>query len=361
MTIKPKKMNLPEIGERELDLLKRLTEASGVSGNEDAVRKIVLEEIKDLVDEVTVDGMGNVLAVKKGKATDAIKVMIAAHMDEVGLMIVNDDKDGIFSFDVVGGIDPQQLPGKPVWVGKDRIPGMIGAKPIHLTSASERQNPISIDSLKVDVSPANAGKVAAGNWAVFASELKDIGDTLLGKAFDDRVGVATIIQLLKYAPDTITLQAAFTVQEEVGLRGAGVAATAFQPDAAFALDCTPAMDMPMWGGGENTLYRTKLGKGPGIYVADGRTLSDPRLVKLLEESAEAYGIPYQLRQPGGGGTDAGAIHLREGGIPVVSFSVPVRYPHTAAGIINKNDWQGQVQIMLCALNHLNNSLLESER
>jgi endoglucanase len=182
-----------------------------------------------------------------------------------------------------------------------------------------------------------------------------------GKALDDRVGVATLISLLQNAPKNIELLAAFTVQEEVGLRGARVAAYSMDPDMAIALDCTPSMNMPMWDGTENTLYRSKLDQGPAIYVADGATLADPRLVNLLKSVGDAYNIPYQLRQPGGGGTDAGIIHKQRSGIPSVSVSVPGRYLHTAASIIRLNDWKNLIALLHAALNHIDSSTLGKAR
>jgi tetrahedral aminopeptidase len=172
-----------------------------------------------------------------------------------------------------------------------------------------------VDSLRIDVGPGNSSKVKVGDRATFATRFSRTGASLRAKALDDRLGVATLIELVKNAPANIDLLAAFTVQEEVGLRGAKVAAYALEPDVAIALDSTPANDLPAWDGSENTRYNTRLGEGPAIYVADAATLSDPRLIRLLVETAQAAGIPYQIRQPGGGGTDAGAMHKQRAGIP----------------------------------------------
>jgi endoglucanase len=175
---------------------------------------------------------------------------------------------------------------------------------------------------------------------------------------------------VRHAPPNIDLLAAFTVQEEVGLRGARVAAYTLNPDLAMALDSTPANDLPAWnsGGryvdpadGENARYNTRLGQGPAIYVADSATLSDPRLIRHLAETAEAYGIPYQIRQPGGGGTDAGAIHKQRLGIPTVSVSVPGRYAHTAALLCRLDDWKNTLALVHAALTRLPVDLLDVER
>jgi endoglucanase len=173
--------------------------------------------------------------------------------------------------------------------------------------------------------------------------------------------VATLIELVKNSPPNIDLLEAFTVQEEVGLRGAGVAAHALDPDLAIAIDSTPANDLPSWDGSENTAYNTHLDAGPAIYLADGSTLSDPRLVRYLIETAEAAGIPYQVRQPGGGGTDAGAIHRARAGIPSISVSVPGRYAHTAAGLARLSDWEHTLALLHRALAQLDPQLLDGDR
>jgi endoglucanase len=342
-------------------LLEKLSNAIGVSGDEGAVRKIVLEEIEGHADEFKVDALGNVLATKKGSKRNRLKVMLAAHMDEVGFMITYDDGKGIFRFNVVGGIDARQLAGKPVWVGKDKIPGVIGAKPIHLTTASERNKTIAVKSLRIDVGKKNASKVKVGDWATFATEYQRLGPSIRAKALDDRLGVTNLIELLKNAPPNIDLLAAFTVQEEVGLRGARVAAFALEPDLALALDCTPAYDLPNWDDEENTRYNTRLDHGPALYVADRATLSDPRLLRHFVKTAEMQGIPHQIRQPGGGGTDAGAIHKQRAGIPSLSISVPGRYLHTAASIVRVNDWQHTLNLLYAALSDMKPSIFKDDR
>lgn len=187
------------------------------------------------------------------------------------------------------------------------------------------------------------------------------GSNLFGKALDNRLGVATLIELVRHAPPDLELLAAFTVQEELGLRGARVAAYTFNPDLAIVIDSTPAYDLPTWDGTENTAYNTRLGAGPALYVADAATLSDPRLVRYLAQVADQLDIPYQFRQPGGGGTDAGAIHKQRAGIPSVSVSVPGRYPHTAMGLARVEDWQDTLTLLFAALERLPADLLAVER
>ncbi|WP_299024041.1 hypothetical protein [uncultured Thermanaerothrix sp.] len=343
------------------DLLERLSNACAVSGDEGEVRKIILETVQPLADEVRVDALGNVLAIKHAQKQPCLRVMLAAHMDEVGLMIVDEEEGGLYKFEIVGGIDPRQLPGKPVWVGKDHLPGVIGARPIHLTTPEERKSAIATESLRIDLGPEGSKKAKPGDRAVFATSLKRVGPSLLGKALDDRLGIATLIELLRQAPPHLEFQAAFTVQEEIGLRGARVAAYALDPDLAFVLDATPANDLPTWDGSENTAYNTRLGQGPAIYVADGTTLSDPRLVRFLLRVADEHRIPYQIRQPGGGGTDAGAIHRQRTGIPSVSVSVPIRHAHSAVAIARVEDWANTLYLMTQALHALTPEALSTER
>jgi endoglucanase len=351
----------PTVGAAQIKLLEKLSNACGVSGDEGAIRKLILEEIKPHVDEYKMDAVGNILATKKGTGKNRPRVMLAAHMDEVGFMLTHDDGKGIFRFELIGGIDTRQLPGKQVWVGKEMLPGVIGMNPVHLSSAGEKSAKPDLNNLRIDIGPASAGKAKTGDRATFATSFLRSGPTLRGKALDDRIGVTSLITLLKNPPENIDLLAAFTVMEEGGLKGAAVAGYAFDPDMAFALDCTPALDLPVWDGEENTLYRSIPNKGPAIYVGDGATLSDPRLINLLKAAGDSYKIPYQFRQPGGGGTDAGAIHKQRAGIPSVSVSVPGRYLHTAMSVVQLKDWQNSVALLHAALTHIDANTLKDPR
>ena len=359
MTNNKPKNDLPGIGEAQIELLERLSNACAVSGDEGEVRKIVLEQVKPYADEVKVDALGNVLVTRRGQGQTRLKVMLAAHMDEVGMMLTNDEGDGIYRFEHVGGLEAWKLVGKPVWIGKEHVPGVIGFKPIHLTDADERKRPVTLDGLRIDTGPV-AGKVAVGDRATFATSFTRLGPSLRGKALDDRIGVAILIELVRHAPPHIDLQAAFTVQEENGLRGARVAAYTLDPDLAIVLDSTPAYDQPNWDDSENIFYNTRLGCGPAIYIADMGTLSDPRLVQHLIHTAEAQGIPYQIRQPGSGGTDAAAIHKQRAGIPSVSVSVPGRYHHSPAALVRLSDWQHTLTLVAAALLRLNPDFLTSQ-
>ncbi len=351
----------PLLGADQIALLERLSNAVAVSGDEGEVRAMVAKEVKPFADDIQVDALGNLLVTRKAKTPNPMRIMVDAHMDEIGFMILEDQEGGLYEFAAVGGIDERILPGKVLLVGKDHLPGVIGACPIHLTGRDEMARPISIKSLKIDIGIEGAGKVKVGERATFATRFRQDGSNLWGKALDDRLGVATLIELVKNPPENVELLAAFTVQEEVGLRGARVAAYAFNPDAAFVIDSTPAVDMPMWDETENTQYNCKLDAGPAIYMVDSGTLSDPRLIRHLVETAEANHIPYQFRQPGGGGTDGGTIHRVRAGVPTVSISVPGRYAHMPIMLARLEDWQHTYSLIYCALAALTPSVLDQER
>lgn len=351
----PTSAKLADASVGDITLLRELSNAVAVSGDEGAARKIVLEAIQGHADEIKVDALGNVLAVKKARTGGGRdRVLVTAHMDEVGLMITDIESDGALRFEAVGGIAPSVLLGKTVLVGAKRLPGLIGAAPVHLLSDDRRSSIIKANQMRLElgVTSGEAAKklVKIGDRATFATELAEMGPSLRGKALDDRLGCATLIELLRGPAYAFELHAAFTVQEEVGLRGARVAGYAADPACAFVLDCTPAYDLPHADSEkDNTQYNARLGHGPAIYVADRATISDERLVRYLRQTAESAGLPYQYRQPGGGGTDAGAIHLSRGGVPSVSVSVPGRYLHTPATLVRASDWRDSIHLMRRAL------------
>ncbi|HNO32023.1 MAG TPA: hypothetical protein PKI78_09575 [Anaerolineales bacterium] len=344
------------IGQTQIKQLEKLCNAMGVSGDEGEVRRIVLEEVKPYADEVKVDALGSVLVRKNGTGRKPLRVQIDAHMDEVGFMIVHDDGNGFYQFQIVGGIDERHLVGKQVIVGKDHAVGVIGTKPIHLTTVEERKHTIDVDAMRIDLGPE--GKAKVGDRATFATKFKRVGPSIMSKAIDDRIGVAILIELLKNAPKHIELCLSFSVQEEIGLRGAKVAGYYFKPDLAIAVDSTPARDLPDYEGRENYTYNTKLGLGPAIYTAHSPIISDPRLVKFLEETALKNKITHQFRQPGGGGTNAGAIQEAHAGVPVVSVSVPHRYTHSPVSVSRVDDWKNTLNLLLCALNDMTPNFLK---
>jgi len=271
----------------------------------------------------------------------------------VGLMITRIEKNGTLGFRAVGGIDDRLLLAKGVVVGNDRLPGVILAPPIHLTKPDQRKNVIKIDQLVIDIGATSEdeakGLVKIGDYAAFDTRFQVFADdglrTVKGKAFDDRAGCAVAAALAEgeYAVD---LYLSFSSQEEVGLRGARVAAYRIEPDVAFALEGTVCDDLPKK---EDKSPTTELGKGPAISIMDHSFIADRRLVRLLIDTAEAQGIPYQFKQPGVGGTDAGAIHLARSGVPSAAVSVPCRYIHNPVSLLSLNDFDHVVALMRATL------------
>ncbi len=351
-------------------ILKELSEAYGVSGNEKDVRSLVLDAVRDHVDEVSIDAMGNLLTVKHGTGQDPMRVMLAAHMDEIGLMVVDHDDKGLLKVRAVGGIDARLLPGTLLAVGPDRIPGVIGIKPIHLVESGEMKKVSKIKDLAVDIGARGKDEAwelaPLGTYATFATRYRELGPTVTGKAFDDRAGCAVLVELLRgdrgstgEAPPksrfAFDLHAVFTVQEEVGLRGARVAAFSVDPDCAFALEGTIADDIPKEKDESPT---TELGKGPAITVMDRSFIADRRLLRLLTGTAEELDIPYQFKQPGVGGTDAGAIHLAREGVPSATVAVPSRYIHSPVALLSLEDFDNTVRLMRESLSRLTRETLE---
>jgi endoglucanase len=338
-------------------LLEELSNAFGPAGKEDEVRRVLARALKDKVDELSTDALGNLIAFKKGNgARPRLKVMVDAHMDEVGLMITRIDKNGMLGFQAVGGIGDRLLLAKGVLVGEKRLPGVITAPPIHLTKPKQRKQVIAIEQLTIDIGASSEGEakklVNVGDYVTFDTRYQVLSKeglrTSKGKAFDDRVGCAVAAALAEETYE-VDLYLAFSVQEEVGLRGARVAAYRIDPDMAFALEGTVCDDAPKNG---DTSPTTELGKGPAITVMDRSFFADRRLVQLLIDAAEAKEIAYQFKQPGVGATDAGAIHLTKSGVPAVTVAVPCRYIHTPAGILSLNDYDGLVSLMKAVLHTL---------
>ncbi|HEX6385377.1 MAG TPA: M42 family peptidase, partial [Anaerolineae bacterium] len=261
------------------ELLKQLTEAVGVASAEKEVRLLIRDLIADHVDEWQVDTLGNLLAVKKGTGESDLRVMVDAHMDEVGLMVTSIESNGTLKFTGVGGFDNRALLGKVVQVGPKKHIGVIGARPIHLLKSNQRNSVVKMDDMRIDVGAKNkeaaSKKVKVGDCAAFVTPYQELGPAAIGKAFDNRAGCAVLVELLRAEPYPFDLHAAFTVQEEVGLRGAQVAAYAIEPDVALVLECTPAYDLP---NEKDVSPNVALGKGPAVYVMDSRTIQDPRLV-----------------------------------------------------------------------------------
>jgi putative aminopeptidase FrvX len=271
-------------------LLEKLSNARGVSGDEKEVRDLIVDAVREHVDEYRVDSMGNLITLKRASAPakrrGALKVMVAAHMDEVGLLIVHFDDDGRLRFGKVGSIDDRVLLSKIFLIGRNRVPGVIGVKPIHKHNPGESDKPIKSEDLTLDFGAKSKdeamGVIKLGDYVTFATEFSSFGDGLVrGKAFDDRTGCALLVDLLT-GEFPFDLYAVFTVQEEVGTRGANVAAFSIEPDVAFVLESTVCDDSPK----EKDLSpTTRLGWGPAVTVADRSLIADKRLVRLLTTAA----------------------------------------------------------------------------
>lgn len=342
-------------------LLQQLTEAVGISGDEHAVRRLIRDHIQPHVAQWQVDALGNLIALKKGDGSSRLRVAVDAHMDEIGLIVSAIDSNGCLQFEKVGGIDDRVLAGLTVQVGPSRLPGVIGIRPIHLTKgASERSQVIESSQLRIDIGAKDekeaGAQVKIGDRVAFVGRYRELGPTAMGKAFDNRAGCAALIELLQGPPYPFDLYACFTVQEEIGLRGAQVAAQAVQPDVALVLECTPAYDLPTE---EDVSPNTYMGRGPCLYVMDSVTIQDPRLVRHLMTATVAHNIPYQIRQPGGGGTNTGRYQRAGDGIPAATIGLPGRHAHTPHMIISLDDYANYVRLADAGLRTLTPDIFAS--
>ncbi|KXS40158.1 MAG: endoglucanase [Candidatus Frackibacter sp. T328-2] len=326
-------------------LLAELSEAFGVSGAEYEIRDLIREEVKEYVDEIKTDALGNLIVHKEGDSS-LPTLLLAAHMDEIGLMVTKIEKNGLLSFKPIGGIDKRVLVSKKVVVGKDKIPGVIGAKAIHLQRPSERKRPLKIKQLYIDIGAKDdkAAKrvVNIGDTATFATKFSQLGPkTVKGKAFDDRVGCSILMELLRNDYD-FPLYGVFSVQEEVGLRGAGVAAYDINPDLTIVIEGTTASDVP---GSKEHVYSTTVGEGPALTMMDMTIIPHRGLMQSIIDTVEDTNIGYQFRRSTAAGTDAGRIHLLKEGIPTAVISVPVRYIHSPASLLNLDDYEATKNLL----------------
>ncbi len=325
-------------------LLKKLTEASGVSGNEKEVRDLIISEIKDHVDEIKIDRIGNIIAYKKGRP-NAKTLMVTAHMDEIGFIVKEIDDSGLLKFMTVGGIDKRILVSKVVTVGEEKIMGVIGAKPIHLQKKDEWTNALEIEDLYIDIgakSKEDAEKsVNIGDYVCFHSSYIEFGDNLVkAKALDNRVGCSILIDLVKDIKD-LGFYAVFTVMEEVGLVGAGPAADEVDPDIAIILEGTVCYEMPKL---DTHLVPTQLGKGPAISMIDRTTIYNPEFRNKVVEVAKRQNIPYQFRKTSMGGNDSGKIHTSKSGCLTTTISVPCRYIHSPVSVMSLEDYNNTYKL-----------------
>ena len=322
-----------------IDTLKTLCALPGVSSYEDAVRDHIRQEIAPYAHSIRVDAIGNLIAEKKGERPGKHSLMLAAHMDEVGLMVHTITDDGYLKFSTVGGIDRRVLIGKRVLVGPKMVAGVIGLKAYHLTGADEEKKVPKLKEFYIDIGAKDAEDAKAwvrpGDVAVFDSDVLTFGNGFFkAKAIDDRIGCAVMVELMKKdLPMDCTF--VFTVQEEVGTRGAFGAAFSVKPDIALVLEGTTAADLP------TTPARQRVcvpGKGPVVPYMDGGTVYDRELFRLLRSLAKEHGIPWQTKEYVSGGTDAGAIQRSREGVRVAAISAAVRYLHTPSSVAALEDF-----------------------
>lgn len=322
------------------DSIRKLTEAYGPSGHEEEIREILRSEVEPVADEVRVDTLGNLIALKKGSGRGS-RVMLAAHIDEIGLIISYVDKGGFLRFQPMGGIDPMTLVGGRVQFADGAV-GVIAPE----DRQDFRKEP-DLAKLYIDIgasSPEDA-KDRLGQAVSFVRPFADLGQRIMAKALDDRIGCAVLVEVLRQLENSLhDVYFVFSTQEEVGLRGARTSAYGLDPEVGIAVDITVAADTP-----EAPKMAMRLGAGPCIKVMDSGMLAHPGIKNLLIETAEAQGIPYQLEVLARGTTDAAAIQLARGGVPAGCLSIACRYFHTPSEMVDMRDVENTVKLLLAVL------------
>jgi endoglucanase len=338
-----------------IKLLKEICETPGAPGFEQRIRKVVLRELNGLTDEVNIDNMGNVIAYKKGKANK--KVMVAAHMDEIGFIVTHIDDQGFLRFHTLGGFDPKTLTAQRVIVhGKKDLIGVMGSKPIHIMSQEERGKNVKIEDFFIDLGlPKKEVEkyISIGDPITRERDLIEMGDNVNCKSIDNRISVFILIETikkLKGAKLPYDLYAVFTVQEEVGIRGANVSSLQIQPDFGFGLDTTIAYDVP---GAKPHECVTKLGEGAAIKIMDSSTICDYRMVDYMKKTADKHKIKWQPEILPAGGTDtAGIQRMSAGGAISGAVSIPTRHIHQVIEMANKKDIQGAIDLLSACIKEL---------
>ena len=326
---------------------KQLSELIGISGYEQDVSEFIKSQVTPLVDQIWIDGLGNLLAIKKGTNQNAHRILLDSHMDEVGLIINFIEEDGFLRFGLVGGFDRRILLSQAVVLklnNNKRVHGVIGAKPPHLLSVEESKKPIEESELFIDVGLSSAKEVAEygitiGTTGVLFDPFLELPNNIIrGRAIDDRLGCNIIMQLLKRLKEVKleeTLLISFSVQEEVGLRGAGRSAYTLDPTIAIVIESTTGDNIPSIKARERP---AEFAKGPAITIMDSNTITNHKINERLIKNAELAKIKYQFKKPRiGGGTNAGSIHLSKGGVPSGIVSVPCKYLHSPVTYANMQD------------------------
>ncbi|MFD1553149.1 M42 family peptidase [Putridiphycobacter roseus] len=336
-------------------LLAEICKTPGAPGFEQKVRSLVIREVSPYVDEVTVDNMGNVYAFKKGKSDK--KVMIGAHMDEIGFIVTHIDDDGFIRFHTLGGFDPKTLTAQRVIIhGKEDIIGVMASKPIHVMTAEERNKVAKIQDYFIDTGLPKAAVeklVTIGDPITREREFIQMGECVNSKSLDNRLAVFILIETLKALKDVevpYDIYGVFTVQEEVGIRGASVSALKINPDFGFGLDTTIAFDLPGAAAHEKI---TKLGAGTAIKIMDASTICDYRMVDYMKKTAEKNNIKWQPEILTAGGTDtAGIQRMAQGGSIAGAISIPTRHLHQVIEMANINDIEGSINLLTNCLKDL---------
>ena len=341
-----KKINVP--------LLASICETAGAPGFEQRVRTLVIEQLKDVVDEYSIDNMGNVTTIVRGKSSDK-KVMIAAHMDEIGFIVTHIDENGFVHFHTLGGFDPKTLTAQRVIIhGKKDLIGVMGSKPIHVMTAAERTKVPKTTDYFIDLGMPKAEVmkfISVGDSITRQRELIEMGDCVNCKSIDNRVSVFILIETLKQLKNCpYDVYGVFTVQEEVGIRGAQVATLAIQPDFGFGLDTTIAYDVPGASAHEKI---TELGKGAAIKIMDSQTICDYRMVRYMKELAEKKNITTQVEILPAGGTDTmGIQRFTPGGSIAGAVSIPTRHIHQVIEMAHKQDILQSIDLLSACIENL---------
>ena len=334
-----------------VELLRKLCETPGAPGHEERVRKLVIETLKPLCDSVSTDVLGNVVGVKKAVENGAKKpqrLMLSSHMDEISFLVTHIDDSGFLRFTALGGFDPKTLTAQRVFVhGRRDLLGVLGSKPVHIMTEEEKKTAPKLEDYFVDVGlPAAEVKalVAVGDVITRQRDLVEIGNTLNGKSFDNRMGVFVMLEALAgLQSHAVDVYAVASVQEEIGLRGATVAARNIDPDIGIALDITVANDVPEAKSHEHI---TRLGAGAAIKVMDSSVICNPRIVSYLRQLAQERNIRYQMEVLTRGGTDTAALQRSGKGAAVGCISIPTRYVHSAIEMCHKDDIRASIQLLL---------------
>ncbi|MGA9388733.1 MAG: M42 family metallopeptidase [Candidatus Bathyarchaeia archaeon] len=340
-----------------IETLETLSNACGVTGREEEIADLMKKFLKPYVDEIKEDKLGNVIGIRRGKK-EAPKVMLAAHMDEIGLLVKTITREGFLYFVKIGGVDDRILLAQKVIVHTEKGPlhGIIGSRPPHIQKVEERQKVITYDELFIDVgarSDEEAEKmgVRIGDTVSFDIKFARIGKSVvIGKALDDRIGCVVMIEALKRLKKTdCTIYAVGTVQEEAASRGAGTSAFGIQPDVGIALDVTIAGDTP---GVKEVEAPIKMGKGPALTVADAGMIVPPKILRLLIDTAKQSKIPYQLETLMGGSTDAARILITREGVPSGAISVPTRYIHSPTSMLDLKDTEDTIRLLVAVIQNI---------